>query len=77
MLLTVILLKGLTELSLMFLLGRFILGWLAGDGRQTNGFWLLLDLLAKPVLWVTRRVSPRQILDRHIPLAAAGWLGAA
>jgi hypothetical protein len=77
MLLAVIILKGLTELSLMFMLGRFILGLLAGSRRQTNVFWRLLDVAAKPALWVTRRISPRLILDQHIPLAAAGWLSVA
>jgi hypothetical protein len=76
-LLTVVILKSLVELSLMFLFGRFILGLLARDGRHGNVFWRLLDVAVKPVLWVTRRVSPRLILDRHIPLAAAGWLSGA
>jgi len=58
----------------MFIVGRFILGLLAGAKRQTNVFWQLLDVASKPALWLTRRVSPRLILDQHIPLAAASWL---
>ena len=58
----------------MFIVGRFILGLLAGSKRQTNVFWQLLDVASKPALWLTRRVSPRLILDQHIPLAAASWL---
>ena len=74
MLLAVVIAKGLIELSLMFIVGRFILGLLAGAKRQTNVFWQLLDVAAKPALWLTRRISPKLILDRHIPLAAASWL---
>jgi len=74
MLLLVVILKSLIELSLMFIIGRFLLGLLAGAKRDTNVFWQLLDVAAKPVLWITRRVSPKLILDRHIPLAAASWL---
>ncbi len=74
MLLTVVILKSLIELSLMFIAGRFILGLLAGVKRQTNVFWQLLDVAAKPALWLTRRISPKLILDQHIPLAAASWL---
>ena len=74
MLLTVVILKSLIELSLMFIVGRFLLGLLAGAKRDTNVFWQLLDVAAKPVLWITRQVSPKLILDRHIPLAAASWL---
>ena len=74
MLLAMVILKSLVELSLMFIVGRFILGLLAGAKRQTNVFWQLLDVASKPALWLTRRVSPRLILDQHIPLAAASWL---
>ena len=74
MLLAMVILKSLVELSLLFIVGRFILGLLAGAKRQTNVFWQLLDVASKPALWLTRRVSPRLILDQHIPLAAASWL---
>jgi len=74
MLLTVVIAKSLIELSLMFIVARFILGLLAGAKRQTNVFWQLLDVAARPALWLTRRISPRLILDQHIPLAAASWL---
>jgi hypothetical protein len=74
MLLTVVILKSLIELSLMFIVGRFVLGLLAGAKRQTNVFWQLLDVAAKPALWLTRRISPRFILDQHIPLATVSWL---
>nr|MDP2190836.1 hypothetical protein [Rhodoferax sp.] len=69
-----VILKSLIELSLMFIAGRFLLGLLAGAKRQTNVFWQLLDVATKPVLWLTRRISPKLILDQHIPLAAASWL---
>ena len=74
MLLAVVIAKGLIELSLMFIVARFILGLLAGAKRSTNVFWQLLDIAARPALWITRRVSPKLILDKHIPLAAASWL---
>ena len=74
MLLTVVILKSLIELSLMFIVGRFLLGLLAGAKRETNVFWQLLDVAAKPSLWLTRKLSPKLILDQHIPLATASWL---
>lgn len=74
MLLAVVIAKSLIELSLMFIVARFILGLLAGARRSTNVFWQLLDIAARPALWITRRVSPKLILDQHIPLAAASWL---
>lgn len=74
MLLAVVIAKSLIELSLMFIVGRFLLGLLAGVKRQTNVFWQLLDVAAKPALWLTRRISPKLILDQHIPLAAVSLL---
>jgi hypothetical protein len=74
MFLTIMILKSFIELSLMFVVGRFILGLLAGAKRQTNVFWQLLDVASKPSLWLTRRFSPKLILDQHIPLAAVSWL---
>lgn len=74
MLLAVVIAKSLIELSLMFIVARFILGLLAGAKRQTNVFWQLLDVAAKPALWLTRCISPKLILNQHIPLAAASWL---
>jgi hypothetical protein len=74
MFLAIVILKSLIELSLMFVVGRFILGLLAAAKRQTNVFWQLLDVASKPSLWLTRRFSPKLILDQHIPLAAVSWL---
>ena len=74
MLLVIVIVKSLIELSMMFIVGRFILGLLAGAKRDTNVFWQLLDVASKPALWLTRRISPKLILDQHIPLATVSWL---
>ncbi|WP_353136641.1 hypothetical protein [Limnohabitans sp.] len=74
MLLAVVIAKSLIELSLMFIVGRFLLGLLAGPNRDSNVFWQLLDVASKPALWITRRLSPKLILDQHIPLATSSWL---
>jgi hypothetical protein len=74
MLLVAVVLKSLIELSLMFIVGRFLLGLMAGAKKQANIFWQMLDIAAKPALWLTRAVSPKIILDQHIPLATASWL---
>jgi hypothetical protein len=74
MLLAVVIAKSLIELSLMFIVGRFLLGLLAGANRDNNVFWQLLDVASKPALWLTRKVSPKLILDQHIPLAASSLL---
>ena len=74
MLLAVVIAKSLIELSLMFIVGRFLLGLLAGANRDHNVFWQLLDVASKPALWLTRKISPKLIMDQHIPLATSSWL---
>ena len=74
MLLFLVVLKSLAELALMFIAGRFILGLLAGKKKQTNVFWQLLDVAARPALWLNPALSPKAILDQHIPLATVSWL---
>ena len=70
MLLLVTAIKLVAEIALLALLGRAVLGLLAGSGRQTNPFFQLLDVMARPFLAITRRVTPRVVIDRHVPLAA-------
>ncbi|MEN9538491.1 MAG: hypothetical protein RLZZ126_726, partial [Pseudomonadota bacterium] len=74
MLLVVVILKSLIELSLMFIVARFLLGLMAGRKKDSNIFWQMLDIASKPALWLTRKLSPKVIMDQHIPLATASWL---
>jgi len=70
MLLSVTIIKLLAEIALMALLGRWLLGLLAGRKREGNLFYQVLGIVTRPVERLTRAISPRQVLDRHIPLAA-------
>ena len=54
----------------MALLGRWVLGLLAGQKRESNLFYQILDMAARPFVWAARRISPRVVLDRHVPLVA-------
>ena len=65
-----VILKALAELALMALLGRFIVGLLAGANRERNAFWQILDIVSRPPLKLARWISPKVVLDRHIPIAA-------
>lgn len=70
MLLTVTAIKLLAEIALLALVGRWFLGLLAGAKREGNLFYQLLGVVTRPVERLTRLISPRVVLDRHIPLAA-------
>ena len=69
------LVKLVTEIALMGLLGRWVLGLLAGAKKEQNLFWQILDAMVRPFTWAARRLSPRVVLDRHVPLVAFLLLG--
>jgi len=75
MLLLISSVKLIAEIALLALAGRWLLGVLAGARRETNLFWRVLDAMSQPFVKATRAVTPRIVLDRHIPLAAFVALG--
>lgn len=62
--------RALVEVSLLFLLGQGVLAVLAGPRRHTNIIYQLFQMLTAPVLKIVRKVSPPQIIDRHLPFVA-------
>lgn len=62
--------KLIAEIALMALAGRWLLGLLAGAKRDGNPFYQVLQILVKPFLQVARWITPRFVVDRHIPLVA-------
>lgn len=69
------LVKLVTEIALMALFGRWVLGLLAGAKKEQNLFWQILDAMVRPFTWTARRLSPRIVLDRHVPLVTFLLLG--
>ena len=55
-------------IPLLALLGQGILYVLAGPRRQSNFFYQLLQLLAKPFTFVVRKITPRQVGDHQVPV---------
>lgn len=70
MLLFVSSVKLLAEIALLALAGQFLLGLLAGSKRESNFFYKLLQVLTAPLVKGMRAITPRVVIDRHIPLAA-------
>lgn len=70
MLLAVTSIKLVAEIALMAFVGQWVLGLLAGSRRDTNFFYQLLAVLTRPFVRGVRLITPRVVLDRHIPLAA-------
>lgn len=67
-------LKLVTEIALLALLGQGLLALLVGQRREGNVFYQILQKVAHPFVWLTRRITPRFVLDRHVPLAAFCFL---
>ena len=63
--------KLIAEIALLAFAGQWLLGLLIGNKRETNLFYQLLEVLTKPFVKAMRFITPRLVLDRHIPLAAA------
>lgn len=70
MLLLIEILKLLAEIALMALAGQWVLGLLAGRRRNENLFYQLFQVLTRPLIAGARLISPRVVLDQHLPLVA-------
>jgi len=62
--------KLVAEIALLAFAGQWLLGLLAGQRRDSNFFYRLLQVMTKPFVKAVRMASPSFVLDRHIPLAA-------
>lgn len=69
-LLLVSILRALVEVAGMFLLAQGILFVLAGATREKNIVYQLFRIITRPVIQMTRLVTPRVIVDKHIPFVA-------
>ncbi len=70
MLLAVSTAKLIAEIALLCLFGQWVLGLLAGAKKEGNLFYQVLQIAGKPFVLATRFITPKQIIDRHVPLVA-------
>lgn len=69
-LLLLVIVKALAELAFMFFLGRGTLYILAGAKREGNIFYQVLKIVTNPVIRIARLITPRIVIDAHIPFVA-------
>jgi len=72
--------KLIAEIALLALFGQWLLGLLAGQKREQNLFYQVLRQVGKPFVQLARWVTPKVVLERHLPLVAFFiltflWLG--
>lgn len=63
-------LRMLVEIAGYSLLGQGLLYVLAGAKREQNMFYGILKTITSPVIKGVRFITPRFIIDAHIPFAA-------
>lgn len=65
----ILMFKAVVEVALFAFVGQGILYIIAGAGRENNFVFTLLKMMTAPMTSIVRYISPRIILDKHIPLA--------
>lgn len=70
MLTLVSIVKLLAEIALLALAGQAVLAVLAGVKREQNVFYQLLQVMTRPFIAGARFITPKLILDRHVPYVA-------
>lgn len=70
MLTAAIYIKLIAEIALLALAGQWLLGLFAGARKEQNFFYKSLQTIGSPFTRLARLVSPRFVLDRHVPLVA-------
>jgi hypothetical protein len=55
-------------IALLALAGQALLYVLAGAKRDSNIFYQLLQIVSKPFTLLVRKLTPKQVADRHVPV---------
>ncbi|MCK6406009.1 MAG: hypothetical protein L6Q60_08325 [Rhodocyclaceae bacterium] len=69
-LLLVSVLRALVEVAGFFLIGQALLYVLAGNSREKNAVYQLFRVITGPVVKAARFITPKQIVDKHVPVVA-------
>lgn len=60
--------RVLIEVAGYALLGQGVLALLAGEQRHANPFYRILAIITGPTIKAARFITPRFIIDAHIPI---------
>ncbi len=70
MLLLISIIKAISEILVLTLLGQGVLWLIAGKARESNFVYKLFAVVTRPVMRLARLIMPRFVLDRHIWMVA-------
>ena len=60
-------LRALTEVAMLSMLGQGLVAFLAGSRRAGNPIYQLFKVITGPVVKAVRVITPKVIIDRHLP----------
>lgn len=63
-------LRALVEVAMLALLGLGAVALLSGARRHTNPIYQLFAVITKPVVRAARFITPKAIIDKHVPFVA-------
>lgn len=69
-LLFVSIVKAISEILALSLLGQGVLWLVAGSSRESNFVYKLFSAVTRPVMRLARMIMPRFVMDRHIWMVA-------
>jgi hypothetical protein len=62
--------KSLVEVAALLILGQGILYVLSGEKREGSLSYQLFKIITRPVYGIVRLLTPKVIVDRHVPWVA-------
>ena len=62
--------QQLVLVAALALFGQLVVGMFNWRAREQNVVYRLFQLIASPVVKLVRLITPRVVIDRHIPVAA-------
>lgn len=63
-------LRALVEVALLALIGQGAVALLSGARRAANPIYRIFQIVTAPVLRAVRWVTPKAIIDKHLPFVA-------
>jgi uncharacterized protein YggT (Ycf19 family) len=77
-LLLIRILLALVQVALLSLIGQGLLALLAGARRDSNPIYMVFKIVTRPLVRAARFITPKFVLDKHLPFVAffvLFWLG--
>jgi uncharacterized protein YggT (Ycf19 family) len=66
--------KALIEVAGMSIIAQGIVGLFNPSSRESNPIYQLFGILTKPIHRVVRKITPKQVVDQHVPMVSFFFL---